>query len=196
MTFSGLIAVYLFLGGTSAGAYAVLAVLDVASNMSTWNRHDERNRTSHAPKSVVAVKFLQTMWLPVLFVLSALSCGCAVIMLALCSCEDRRAVRQWDVKLLRFDFVFVVLELLVTILLFASLAPVASADVLTGRHSQLFWGGFVLCALLLPIVIEMFSLMSGRHLSAPATAFASVLVLVGGLCLRLVVVAAGVQPLV
>ena len=35
MTFSGLIAVYLFLGGTSAGAYAVLAVLDVASNMST-----------------------------------------------------------------------------------------------------------------------------------------------------------------
>ena len=50
MTFSGLIAVYLFLGGTSAGAYAVLAVLDVASNMSTWNRHDERNRTSHAPK--------------------------------------------------------------------------------------------------------------------------------------------------
>ena len=245
MTFSGLIAVYLFLGGTSAGAYAVLAVLDVASNMSTWNRHDERNRTSHAPKilcestyqrirrivygatlcilmlgvlcliadlgrpdafyylllyptsslisigalalsllmgsslaafcdaafslgahvrralwvlkavgipvafvvmaytgmllkSVVAVKFWQTMWLPVLFVLSALSCGCAVIMLALCSCEDRRAVRQWDVKLLRFDFVFVVLELLVTILLFASLAPVASADVLTGRHSQLF----------------------------------------------------------
>ena len=142
-------------------------------------------------KSVVAVKFWQ-----VLFVLSALSCGCAVIMLALCSCEDRRAVRQWDVKLLRFDFVFVVLELLVTILLFASLAPVASADVLTGRHSQLFWGGFVLCALLLPIVIEMFSLMSGRHLSAPATAFASVLVLVGGLCLRLVMVAAGVQPLV
>ena len=147
-------------------------------------------------KSVVAVKFWQTMWLPVLFVLSALSCGCAVIMLAICPCEDRRAVRQWDVKLLRFDFVFVVLELLVTILLFASLAPVASADVLTGRHSQLFWGGFVLCALLLPIVIEMFSLMSGRHLSAPATAFASVLVLVGGLCLRLVVVAAGVQPLV
>ena len=188
MTFSGLIAVYLFLGGTSAGAYAVLAVLDVASNMSTWNRHDERNRTSHAPKilcestyqrirrivygatlcilmlgvlcliadlgrpdafyylllyptsslisigalalsllmgsslaafcdaafslgahvrralwvlkavgipvafvvmaytgmllkSVVAVKFWQTMWLPVLFVLSALSCGCAVISL-------------------------------------------------------------------------------------------------------------------
>ena len=37
-------------------------------------------------KSVVAVKFWQTMWLPVLFVLSALSCGCAVIMLALCSC--------------------------------------------------------------------------------------------------------------
>lgn len=151
-------------------------------------------------KSVVAVKFWQTMWLPVLFVLSALSCGCAMVMLAICSCEDRRAVRQWDVKLLRFDFVFVVLELLVTILLFASLAPVASADVLcdvlTGRHSQLFWGGFVLCALLLPIVIEMFSLMSGRHLSAPATAFASVLVLVGGLCLRLVMVAAGVQPLV
>ena len=105
-------------------------------------------------------------------------------------------MRQWDVKLLRFDFVFVVLELLVTILLFASLAPVASADVLAGRHSQLFWGGFVLCALLLPIVIEVFSLMNRRHLSASTTAFASVLVLVGGLCLRLVVVAAGVQPLV
>ena len=307
MTFSGLIAVYLFLGGTAAGAYAVLAVLDVACNMSTWNRHGEHKSASRAPKrlcestyqrirrivygatlcililgvlcliadlgrpdafyylllyptsslisigalalsllmgsslaafcdaafslgahvrrvlwalkvvgipvafvvmaytgmllkSVVAVKFWQTMWLPVLFVLSALSCGCAVIMLAICSCEDQRAVRQWDVKLLRFDFVFVVLELLVTILLLASLASVAPADVLrdvlTGRHSQLFWGGFVLCALLLPIVIEMFSLMSGRHLSAPATAFASVLVLVGGLCLRLVVVAAGVQPLV
>lgn len=52
MTFSGLIAVYLFLGGTSAGAYAVLAMLDVACTMSIWNRHGGRNGTSHAPEKV------------------------------------------------------------------------------------------------------------------------------------------------
>ena len=45
--------------------------------------------------------------------------------------------------------------LLVDVLPVCKPCPVASADVLTGRHSQLFLGGFVLCALLLPIVIEI-----------------------------------------
>ena len=307
MTFSELIAAYLFLGGTAAGAYAVLASLDVVWSVALRRRTDASGENPYGParlceqtyqrirrivygvtlgivimgvlcliadlgrpdafyylllyptnslisigalalslligsslaafcdatfslsartrrvmrvlkvagipvafvilaytgmlmKSVVAVNFWQTAWLPVLFVLSALSCGCAVVLLAACSCEDRRAVQQWDFKLLRFDFAFVVLELVVTILLLLSLSQVASPDVLhdvlAGRHSLLFWAGFVLCALLLPIAIELFSLIGRRHLSVTVTAFASVFVLVGGLSLRLVMVAAGVQPVV
>ena len=44
-------------------------------------------------KSVIAVKVWQSPWLSVLFVASALSCGCAVVMLAACACEDVRAMR-------------------------------------------------------------------------------------------------------
>lgn len=46
-------------------------------------------------KSVIAVKVWQSPWLSVLFVASALSCGCAVVMLAACACEDVRAMRLW-----------------------------------------------------------------------------------------------------
>ena len=37
-------------------------------------------------QSVISVEIWQSAWLPVLFAASALSCGCAVVMLAACTC--------------------------------------------------------------------------------------------------------------
>lgn len=151
-------------------------------------------------KSVVAVKFWQTGWLPVLFVLSALSCGCAVVLLGVCACEDQRATTRWEAGLTRVDFALVLLEAVVTVLLFASLAGVADVsvliDVVAGKHALVFWAGFVACALLLPLGAEAFSIVKGESLRTSALAAVAVLVLVGGLCLRIVMVAAGVQPVV
>lgn len=149
-------------------------------------------------KSVVAVKLWQTYWLPVLFVLSALSCGCAVVLLGMCSCEDRRATKPWEEGLLRADLAFVALEIVATALLCASLFANSGFDALqnlwTGNHALLFWVGFVGCALLLPLAAETAFVARRRRPAAASAASISGLVLVGGLCLRLVMVAAGVQP--
>lgn len=151
-------------------------------------------------KSVVAVKLWQTNWLPVLFVLSALSCGCAVVLLGLCSCEDDRATKRWKSALLHADIAFVALEAVAVVALFADLSCIVGfnevRDVLVGSHASLFWAGFVACALLLPLAIEVPYLVRKQWPSTVLVASVASLVLVGGLCLRLVMVAAGVQPVV
>ncbi|EJZ84099.1 NrfD/PsrC family molybdoenzyme membrane anchor subunit [Slackia piriformis] len=151
-------------------------------------------------ESAVAVKLWQTPWLPVLFMLSALSCGCVVVLLGMCLCEDRRAVTRWESRLVRFDFLVVLLETAVAALLFADLARVADAstlhEVLAGEHASMFWLGFVSCSLLLPLSAEAFSMAGRRRLRPSSLALVSACVLAGGLCLRIVMVAAGVQPVV
>lgn len=151
-------------------------------------------------KSVVAVKLWQSNWLPVLFVASALSCGCAIVLLGMCACEDRRATRRWEAGLLRADMVIIVFEIVATVCLLWNIAGAsglsAAWSILMGSQSLLFWVGFVGCALLLPLAVEGVVNVTGSRATVAATASVSTLVLVGGLCLRLVMVAAGVQPVV
>ena len=71
-------------------------------------------------KSVIAVKVWQSPWLSVLFVASALSCGCAVVMLAACACEDVRAMRLWHHFLIPADVAFIVIESIAAIALLVS----------------------------------------------------------------------------
>lgn len=151
-------------------------------------------------KSVMAVKLWQSMWLPALFVASALSCGCAIVLLGMCACEDRRATRRWEAGLLRADMVVIVLEVVAAVFLLGDIAGASGLSavwsILAGAQSLLFWVGFVGCALLLPLAVESAVNITRSRATVAATASVSTLVLVGGLCLRLVMVAAGVQPVV
>lgn len=151
-------------------------------------------------RSVVAVKLWQSVWLPVLFVLSALSCGCAIVLLSMCSCEDRRATKRWEAGLMRADMAVVALESVATVLLLLDVAHATGFttihSILLGSQSLLFWIGFVGCALLLPLSVEVALVVTRKRPGSAMAASVSTLVLVGGLCLRLVMVAAGVQPVV
>ena len=71
----------------------------------------------------------------------------------------------------------------------------AFASLMDGALSIPFWIGFVACGIVLPFIAEMILLFAGRGALASTAAVLAVLVLVGGLCLRISIVACGVAPL-
>ena len=63
-----------------------------------------------------------------------------------------------------------------------------------GDLSTTFWAGFVACGLAIPLVAEAVSLARKREIPTPGAAGIAALALVGGLCLRIAIVACGVAP--
>ena len=160
-------------------------------------------------------------WLPGLFAISALSCGVALVgMVAVFSGMATvfgRTMRQ----VVRADMVLLALEAVVVALWLgaawlehggsassgatptdaAALASVAS--VLNGACSLPFWGGLVLVGLVAPFAIEAVLArcnaskdVAEASLASRALLASAGCVLVGGACLRAVVVAAGMLPVV
>ncbi len=151
-------------------------------------------------KSVVAVDLWQSAWLPVLFLFSALSCGCGVVLLSTCFCVASPSVLAWIRGLAIADAVFIVLEAL-SAAACAVTVNAASAGrpfdaLLAGEQSCVFWLGFVGCGILAPLAIEASALAARRSHRSSVVAVLAVLVLVGGLSLRFVLVNAGVQTAV
>jgi formate-dependent nitrite reductase membrane component NrfD len=73
-------------------------------------------------------------------------------------------------------------------------APEAASLLLTGKLSRLFWGGFLVVGLLLPVVIEYFASMMHEGVSQSlVTLVAGVLLLIGGFLMRLLILAAGIR---
>lgn len=160
-------------------------------------------------------------WLPVLFVLSALSCGTALLtgvtmlsgMLAVFGRTMRRVLRL-DMALLVFEAITIALWLgtvwvqnggaapsgAVTPTAGAALESVAA--LLSGARSLVFWGGLVLVGLVAPFAMEtaLARRTAGKGVvEASSSSCACILasagcVLVGGACLRAAVVAAGMLP--
>jgi formate-dependent nitrite reductase membrane component NrfD len=151
-------------------------------------------------KSVMAVGLWQSGWLPVLFLFSALSCGCAVVMFSVCACEDAQVTRRWQRAIVLVDFVCVVCETLSAAAFLVSVSggtgTAAVRQVMQGDQAVLFWAGFVACGIALPATMEVLSRVTGRTLEGGSGAAVAACVLIGGLCLRLVVVASGVQTAV
>ena len=148
-------------------------------------------------QSVIAVGVWQSAWLPVLFAASAFSCGGAVVALAACTCEDVRVTRIVARLFVRADIAFILLEavsIVALILCVKDAAPLAIAQLLKGDLFLTFWAGFVACGLVLPFVVEIISLVINREIPAPAAAGIAILVLAGGLCLRIAIVACGAAP--
>ena len=146
-------------------------------------------------QSVVAERMWQSSSLPVLFLASALSCGCGIALIAAAACEDQRALRRWSRAVVRVDLALIGAEVVAAVAFVASITaagdPSVLQGILEGSHAVLFWVGFVGCGIAAPLVAELAALVVRIEPSAGAVAAIAVLVLVGGLCLRLVLVAAG-----
>ena len=160
-------------------------------------------------------------WLPGLFAISALSCGVALVSMVAVFSGMATVFGRTMRQVVRADMVLLALEAVVVALWLgaawlehggsassgatptdaAALTSVAS--VLNGACSLPFWGGLVLVGLVAPFAIEAVLArcnaskdVAEASLASRALLASAGCVLVGGACLRAVVVAAGMLPVV
>lgn len=168
-----------------------------------------------------AVPFWKTWWLPVVFTLSALSCGTATVVGAAHLTGAAKAFSQVMVRLAKADAIVVVLEALAVVGLVAvtldglgveallSATPPAmegalgtptahaallsARELVAGQHAWVFWGGVVGAGFVIPLVLDMIAIP--RRGNPPALALAlAVSALTGGFALRWCIVEAGLHP--
>jgi formate-dependent nitrite reductase membrane component NrfD len=152
--------------------------------------------------AVQARPFWNTNLVAQIFLFSALSTGCATIILALCLTRD--GVRPREARLLySVDISLILLELFVVLpyVIHGELSPLAAQQalklILGGPFTFAFWVLFFTAGLVVPLALELWemkpSLLRGadlhpQRLLAGATA---ALIVLGGLVLRYVFVYAG-----
>jgi polysulfide reductase chain C len=133
------------------------------------------------------IPFWSTVLLPVLFFLSALSTGVmAIILVGTIGAAEQAQL----LALARVDILLIVSEALVlAAYLHGSYripnSRTSAEHVLRGEAANMFWFGVVVCGLALPVLIDAI----GLH--GAGAVLASILGLIGGLCLRYVVLAGG-----
>jgi formate-dependent nitrite reductase membrane component NrfD len=145
--------------------------------------------------------FWNTNLVAQLFLLSALSSGCAALMLTFLSGKEKT---REDVHFLYIlDVVFLTLEFFIVLPYVIhgqlSVQPVQDALqlILGGPFTVIFWIAFVGMGLLLPLLVELYEIVPalvGRspfHFDAMMMSVTAVLVLVGGFLLRYIFIYAG-----
>lgn len=115
-------------------------------------------------------------FLPILFLVSALSAGLAATLIGAVDCSDLSTYKKVDI-------VLIAIEILLLTLLYASVAPVF----FSGSMSLLFWLGVVVVGLLIPLVLSIYGVIKHKNLVLPVCS----MVVIGGLCLRFWVVYSG-----
>ncbi|WP_172136334.1 NrfD/PsrC family molybdoenzyme membrane anchor subunit [Adlercreutzia sp. ZJ473] len=147
---------------------------------------------------LVSVDFWHTPWLVVLFVVSSLSCGIALIIVV--DTLSFAHLRSVEGGLWRVSGAFGIVEAVALGILMAvqwgytDVARASCALLLTGSLALPFWGGVIGAGIALPLVTHLVT--RGRPSAAAALAAACSL-LAGGLALRYCVVAAALYtPLV
>jgi formate-dependent nitrite reductase membrane component NrfD len=121
-----------------------------------------------------------------LFLVSGLSTGAALLMLFRVSDEERHALARWDLWAIGAEL-FLLAFFLVGLATGDAASHAAAGLLLGGPFTAVFWTLVVITGLAVPAVLEL--LETRLHLRA--TAMAPSLVLVGGLALRFIMVAAG-----
>lgn len=140
--------------------------------------------------------FWATPALPVLFTVSALSTGCAAIVLSICGWPaaitiENLIASEIVVSILHTaDIVLVVAEIIILMTMVLSFlgagnvtAKKAARRWVRGSYAPAFWVGMVLCGLVIPFVLYI----AGGH-GAASQIVAPILVLCGGCLLRFMVV--------
>ena len=152
---------------------------------------------------VKAVPFWNTPMLPLLFLVSALSTGAGAILVVLglqrlirpVSKEQAEQLVESEHLLSRVDIPLIAVELLVLFFLLflmgggPSIAAESARYLVTGGFAVAFWVGLVVVGLLVPAVLEAWSLRSGKGLNVGA--LAGLCLLIGGILLRYAVLSAG-----
>lgn len=134
-----------------------------------------------------AVPFLNTPWIPLLFVASAFATGAAVIALIGCFRAERSRIANALSHLVPFDIALIVVESCALVGFFASTSGLSGVsahsamELLTGSLSGTFWLGVAGLGIAIPLIIDTVSLKALRPAAAMAGAGAT---LAGGLCLR------------
>lgn len=158
-----------------------------------------------------AVALWRSPLIPVLFALSSLSCGIAVVLAAAFFADQDGGAGRIVRLLVRADAAVIVLEA-VAAALFAGLAlasdhpgaAASAAQLVRGGGALAWWGGFVACGLAAPLAVELAFAARVRARAQvreqaqqpalrTALAVAAVLVLVGGLSMRGAIVDAGMH---
>lgn len=146
--------------------------------------------------------FWNTNLVAQLFLFSALSTGCAALLLILSALrddfqpEELRLLYTLDICLLTLEF-FIVVPYLIHGQLSVQAVRESMQLILGGPFTVVFWLFFLGLGLLLPLAIEVWEMTpalfsaSGMHYNRRLTAAAAALVLVGGFLLRYVFVFAG-----
>lgn len=133
-----------------------------------------------------------TAILPVIFLLSAFSTGIALTILVthFTTADSHEAVLTWT----RYDAYLIAGKLVVVALMILGWAlstggEVALQNLVFGGYAPLFWVGFVLLGLIVPLLIEWKELQGTAGGALPVVA--AVLTLAGGYLLRHVILFAG-----
>ncbi|WP_166079123.1 NrfD/PsrC family molybdoenzyme membrane anchor subunit [Xiamenia xianingshaonis] len=156
--------------------------------------------------TLTGVRLWSCVWVPVLFVLSAASCGCALLMAGSLFVEGDGVVARLVSWAARVDAVVIAVEALAAALFLAFVlgsehpgVRTSAASLMTGEAVLPWWIGFVVCGVAAPLVIETVCFVRDRWAvgatayPAVAIALAGALVLVGAVGMRDAVVDAGAQ---
>lgn len=140
-----------------------------------------------------SVVFWNTALLPALFLLSSLSSGIACIFLSSVFVEARESIVAGVRSLARIDMILIALELLCLLVYSVVMSGQAAAQdslmaLLAGDLSWLFWGGLVLCGLMVPLLMERFISYDNYRTQI---LWIALFLLVGSLILRYCIVFAG-----
>lgn len=154
-------------------------------------------------QSLTGVAFWRTPLVPVLFVLSSLSCGVAAVCVSsvFVGVASEGLLRMLRV-LARADAAIIVLELAIAMAFLwqmgASAHPGAAAsfaELTQGDAAFAWWAGFCFCGMVVPLLVELFCavrLAAGFQLRK-TLAVAAALVLMGALCMRWSLAEVGTQ---
>lgn len=161
-------------------------------------------------QGLAAVPLWATPWLPVLFVLSSASCGLAIVLAAAQFTGAAEPFARVLRRLAAADAVIIAAEIaVVAAFLLGALAgagteagaPTGTAlaaresaqALMVGEGAALFWGGFAVAGLAVPLVLDLAFLCVLRPRPLPVLG-AAACVLTGGFILRFCIVEAGLHP--
>lgn len=146
--------------------------------------------------SISAVEFWNSPLLPVLFVVSSLSSGMALLVCVVVLTGSGEEFGSTLRRIQKVDAVVIVFEIVVLALFIVwglfggETAHHSSERVIQGDLASIFWGCVVFLGLAVPLACEVLN----RNLNAYAIIASGVLVLVGGFFLRWCISEAGVAP--
>lgn len=147
-------------------------------------------------QSISAIALWSSPFIPVLFALSSLSSGLALVMLVVGISGAAKQYRKTMLRLMRADSVVIFVEIIVlgVFVITGFQNPLISStwsELLWGEAAQLFWIGVVSCGMIAPGLLGLplgVNRLGGRMIAS------AVLVLIGGFCLRWCVIVVGVGP--